>query len=224
MPPPGISHHQPLAGVGRVGGPQQQDPAVAVEQHDPCRLAPEGEHRSGLGAAHADVGDGQGQARRPTTAATRGRRRWPPRSCSMRWRVEAMVISRTGSASAPSRMIRPSAPTEKSPLTGLTPECTPETDWTSRPSPTCGQDLVRAEPCRARCDRARAPDARAALEPGPDRRAGRRGARPAGRRRCCRGSPAARRRRSARCAGRPGPRRRSGPRRRRRDRSGRRPG
>ncbi len=47
-----------------------------------------------------------------------------------------MVISRTGSASAPSLTIIPSAPTEKSPLMGLTPEWIPETDWTSSPSPT----------------------------------------------------------------------------------------
>ncbi len=54
----------------------------------------------------------------------------------MRWRVEATVISRTGSARRPSRIIRPSAPTEKSPLIGFTPEWTPVIDWTNRPSPT----------------------------------------------------------------------------------------
>ena len=39
-----------------------------------------------------------------------------------------MVNSRTGSPSAPPVMRRPSAPVEKSPLTGLTPECRPVTD------------------------------------------------------------------------------------------------
>ena len=42
-----------------------------------------------------------------------------------RWIVEASVNSRTGSASAPSRIISPSAPTEKSPDTAFTPECRP---------------------------------------------------------------------------------------------------
>ncbi len=44
--------------------------------------------------------------------------------------------SRTGSASSPPRMRRPSAPVEKSPLMGLTPECSPATSCTSSPSPT----------------------------------------------------------------------------------------
>jgi hypothetical protein len=43
-------------------------------------------------------------------------------SCSIRCSVEAMVNSRTGPASWPSLIQRPSAPVEKSPLTGLTPE------------------------------------------------------------------------------------------------------
>ena len=50
--------------------------------------------------------------------------------------VDAMVNSRTGPASSPPWISTPSAPTEKSPLMGLTPECTPEIDWTSSPSPT----------------------------------------------------------------------------------------
>ena len=54
---------------------------------------------------------------------------------SIRWMVEPMVTSRTGSASLPSRNMRPSAPVEKSPDTGLTPECRPLTLCTSRPSP-----------------------------------------------------------------------------------------
>ena len=48
----------------------------------------------------------------------------------MRCRVEATVTSRTGSARPPPAIISPSAPTEKSPLTGFTPEWTPVTDWT----------------------------------------------------------------------------------------------
>ena len=51
-------------------------------------------------------------------------------SSSMRWSVDAIVISRTGSANAPSRTMSPSAPTEKSPLTGFVPECRPLTDCT----------------------------------------------------------------------------------------------
>ena len=55
---------------------------------------------------------------------------------SIRCSVDATVISRIGSASLPLRIIRPSAPTEKSPLIGFTPEWTPVIDWTKRPSPT----------------------------------------------------------------------------------------
>ena len=44
-----------------------------------------------------------------------------------------MVISRTGSASSPLRMRSPSAPVEKSPLTGFTPECRPDTPCTRTP-------------------------------------------------------------------------------------------
>ena len=47
-----------------------------------------------------------------------------------------MVTSRTGSATWPSRIIRPSAPTEKSPLTALTPEWKPLIESTSSPSST----------------------------------------------------------------------------------------
>ena len=43
--------------------------------------------------------------------------------------------SRTGSASAPSRIARPEAPTEKTPVTGLTPEWRPATSVTKIPSP-----------------------------------------------------------------------------------------
>ena len=46
-------------------------------------------------------------------------------SPNMRWIVDAMVTSRIGSDSTPWRIIRPSAPTEKSPDTGFTPECRP---------------------------------------------------------------------------------------------------
>src|SRR5467141_2028141 len=46
-------------------------------------------------------------------------------SSSIRCSVDAMVASRTGSAGTPSRTSMPSAPTEKSPLTGFTPECRP---------------------------------------------------------------------------------------------------
>ena len=54
----------------------------------------------------------------------------PTMLMSIFWNVEATVTSRIGSASVPSRIIRPSAPTEKSPLTVLTPECTPVIDCT----------------------------------------------------------------------------------------------
>ena len=57
-------------------------------------------------------------------------------SCSMRCSVEAIVNSRSGSASSPPRMRRPSAPVDRSPETGLTPECRPETSCTSTPSST----------------------------------------------------------------------------------------
>ena len=51
-------------------------------------------------------------------------------SSSIRGSVDAIVTSRTGSANEPPRTIRPSAPTEKSPLTGSVPECRPLTDCT----------------------------------------------------------------------------------------------
>ena len=54
----------------------------------------------------------------------------PAMSSSMRCNVEAIVTSRTGSANAPPRTIKPSAPTEKSPLIALVPECRPLTDCT----------------------------------------------------------------------------------------------
>ncbi len=57
-------------------------------------------------------------------------------SPSIFWMVEAMVNSRRGSPTAPPAMRRPSAPVEKSPETGFTPECRPETDCTRMPSPT----------------------------------------------------------------------------------------
>src|SRR3546814_18827970 len=44
-----------------------------------------------------------------------------------------MVASRTGSASAPPRILRPSTPTEKSPDTGFTPEYRPGTEVTKAP-------------------------------------------------------------------------------------------
>ena len=90
-------------------------------------LGPRRRRRSG--AAQLHVADRQGlaggDARQPLHVAPMWRI-----DCSMRWRVEATVTSRTGSASSPPRIIRPSAPTEKSPLTGFTPECTPVTDCT----------------------------------------------------------------------------------------------
>ena len=61
------------------------------------------------------------------------------RESSIRCKVDAMVTSLTGSASSPPLIIRPSTPTEKSPLTEFTPECTPVTDWTNRPSPTAAR-------------------------------------------------------------------------------------
>ena len=54
---------------------------------------------------------------------------------SIRWMLDAIVASLTGAPSSPSRNNKPSAPTEKSPLTGLTPECRPLTDCTRSPSP-----------------------------------------------------------------------------------------
>ena len=48
----------------------------------------------------------------------------------MRGNVDATVTSRTGSANAPLRIISPSTPTEKSPLTGFVPEWSPLTDCT----------------------------------------------------------------------------------------------
>ena len=50
-------------------------------------------------------------------------------------RSPAIVNSRTGSARAPSRIARPEAPTEKTPVTGLTPEWRPATSVTKMPSP-----------------------------------------------------------------------------------------
>ena len=60
---------------------------------------------------------------------------------------------------------RPSAPVEKSPLTGLTPECRPVTDWTSTPSPTCGDQLGLRPRCPGTSDSAQAADAGRDLKP-----------------------------------------------------------
>ena len=57
-------------------------------------------------------------------------------SSSSRWSVDATVASRIGSARSPPRTISPSTPTEKSPDTGFTPECSPLIDWTSTPRST----------------------------------------------------------------------------------------
>ena len=91
-----------------------------------------------------------------------------------------MVASRKGSASAPSRMARPSAPTEKSPLTGLTPECSPLTSWTSTPSPTVASRARRATRSPGRRARALAAG-RGRRGVAPHRRGGRGRARPPGR-------------------------------------------
>src|SRR4029079_8510220 len=47
--------------------------------------------------------------------------------------VDATVISRNGSPSAPPAIRRPVAPTENSPLMGVAPECTPLTSWIKTP-------------------------------------------------------------------------------------------
>ena len=57
-------------------------------------------------------------------------------SSSIRCSVEAIVSSRTGAPTVPLVISIPEAPVEKSPLTGLTPECRPDTDCTSSPSST----------------------------------------------------------------------------------------
>ena len=57
-------------------------------------------------------------------------------SSSMRCSVEAIVSSRTGAPTVPLVISMPDAPVEKSPLIELTPECSPDTDCTSRPSST----------------------------------------------------------------------------------------
>src|SRR4029077_16468086 len=70
-------------------------------------------------------------------ARIRSQSRSPPTSTmssSMRWSVDAMVNSRTGAPTTPLVMSRPAAPVEKSPLIGLTPECSPCICCTSRPS------------------------------------------------------------------------------------------
>jgi hypothetical protein len=52
----------------------------------------------------------------------------------MRWSVDAMVNSFTGAPTVPLLMRRPSAPVEKSPLMGFTPEWRPDTPRISTPS------------------------------------------------------------------------------------------
>ena len=49
---------------------------------------------------------------------------------SIETRSLAIVNSRSGSASSPPLIARPEAPTEKTPVTGLTPECRPATSLT----------------------------------------------------------------------------------------------
>src|SRR5690242_15493871 len=75
---------------------------------------------------------------------------------SIRWIVDAIVNSRTGPAGAPPRTSIHPAPTEKSPLTGLTPECTPEIDWIRTPSPIRAR-ISSGDSDPGTTDRARAP-------------------------------------------------------------------
>ena len=101
-------------------------------------------------------------------------------SSSSRWIVDAMVASRTGSASSPPWTIRPSTPTEKSPDTGLTPEWSPAIDVTN----SAVLDRRRAPPraCRCRAPRPAPPPRRAGVDDTPARRRARgRGARAAAR-------------------------------------------
>ena len=58
-----------------------------------------------------------------------------------------MVNSRSGSASSPPRIRRPSAPVEKSPLTGLTPECRPDTACDQHAVADLGEQLGLRLPC-----------------------------------------------------------------------------
>ncbi len=71
--------------------------------------------------------------------------------------LDATVSSLTGAASSPPRTNKPSAPTEKSPLTALTPECMPVTDCTSKPVADLGQHLVGAQLARAAAARPGSP-------------------------------------------------------------------
>ena len=54
----------------------------------------------------------------------------PRTARSIETRSPAIVNSRTGAASSPPAISRPEAPTEKTPETGLTPECRPATSVT----------------------------------------------------------------------------------------------
>ena len=62
---------------------------------------------------------------------------------SIETRSLAIVNSRSGSASSPPRIARPEAPTEKTPVTGLTPECRPATSVTKTPSPASASSSAK---------------------------------------------------------------------------------
>ena len=125
------------------------------------------------GGAQAPLMDISGT--RMVTAAAPPASHWrslpTSRSSSIRWKVDATVTSRTGSARAPSRIMSPSAPTEKSPVTGLAPES--EAGDRLHEEAALGppeQLLGRADP-GAKCS-ARGPTPGRRRVPGPHRRAG----------------------------------------------------
>src|ERR1700759_3104382 len=128
IPPRGLKMSRNL--TTRSGGKPHPEPKVALSSGlRPCaggaqvRLIESSATSSG--GVETDPPKGTQRASEP--AATTAR--------SIATSSPAMVNSRTGSANAPSLIARPEAPTEKTPVTGLTPEWRPATSVTKIPSP-----------------------------------------------------------------------------------------
>ena len=134
----GASRRTTSCGCGGRPGPTR--PAAARRGADagrPRRGRAAARHRRPQRAAHGDVADDQA-TRRPRRIGSQSTS--PPTSttsCSIRCSVEAMVNSRTGSAScAVADHEARGTGREVAADTGFTPECRPCTIWMSTPSST----------------------------------------------------------------------------------------
>ena len=173
----------PLSQIDQLWAPVGKPPCARLRHHGVTRASCSAWRLRSVPNLHTGDGDlvdheaHAGGAHRQPVEVVADR----PTSCSMRCSVEAMVNSRTGSASWPLRMRRPEAPVEKSPLTGLTPECSSWTDLDQHAVVDVGRSARLATRARAAVAGARQPTPGVPLNPPAHGIAGGRGAGPAGR-------------------------------------------